>query len=284
MEQTRKPAGTPDGGQFAPGSKHDPTVTLTAGDLTVGPEPGTGMTAFYDKSRRLNTVYSGYNGTNRDGTNVAWLTEQSIRAVAAETAQRRADATARGDRTLPPVIREGKQGGWVLDDTENRKVTRLEQSWDAHLKPVYTIPGHEYHLTEVNPWDEGMTEQFVSDTINAYKDVALWSSNAVDETGEPVEIGGGEYELSDETVERMREDLADFAGTYGHLIDVAQTVRPDYTDQHVAHDFWLTRNGHGAGFWDRGLGDIGDELTRAAKPFGPMDAYINDDGKVSFDG
>ena len=45
-------------------------------------------------------------------------------------------------------------------------------------------------------------------------------------------------------------------------------------------DFWLTRNGHGAGFWDRGLGSVGDELTKNAKPFGSVDAYVGDDGKV----
>jgi hypothetical protein len=31
------------------------------------------------------------------------------------------------------------------------------------------------------------------------------------------------------------------------------------------HDFYLTREGHGAGFWDRGLGELGDYLTKIAK-------------------
>lgn len=34
-------------------------------------------------------------------------------------------------------------------------------------------------------------------------------------------------------------------------------------------DFYLTRNGHGTGFWDRGYGDIGRQLTDAAKTYGP---------------
>ena len=33
-------------------------------------------------------------------------------------------------------------------------------------------------------------------------------------------------------------------------------------------DFYLTRNGHGAGFWDRGYGDVGKQLTEAAKVYG----------------
>ncbi len=33
-------------------------------------------------------------------------------------------------------------------------------------------------------------------------------------------------------------------------------------------DFYLTRNGHGAGFWDRGYGNIGTQLSKAAKIYG----------------
>ena len=33
-------------------------------------------------------------------------------------------------------------------------------------------------------------------------------------------------------------------------------------------DFHLTRNGHGAGFWDGGWPEHGDELTELAKPYG----------------
>ena len=41
-------------------------------------------------------------------------------------------------------------------------------------------------------------------------------------------------------------------------------------ESQAGHDFWLTRNGHGAGFWDRGRKD-GDALTEIAKSFGGVD-------------
>lgn len=44
------------------------------------------------------------------------------------------------------------------------------------------------------------------------------------------------------------------------------------------NDFWLTRNHHGAGFWDRGTGEAGDRLTKAAHVYGASDAYMGDDG------
>jgi hypothetical protein len=51
------------------------------------------------------------------------------------------------------------------------------------------------------------------------------------------------------------------------------------------HDFWLTRNRHGAGFWDRWFGDspqakLGNLLSDAAHVYGSCDLYVGDDGKV----
>jgi hypothetical protein len=42
-------------------------------------------------------------------------------------------------------------------------------------------------------------------------------------------------------------------------------------------DFVLTRNHHGAGFWDRGLGDLGDRLTEWAQTFGDQTATVTVD-------
>lgn len=43
---------------------------------------------------------------------------------------------------------------------------------------------------------------------------------------------------------------------------------------------WLTRNGHGTGFWDRGLGERGDALTKSAESFGDAVLYVGDDGRI----
>ena len=49
---------------------------------------------------------------------------------------------------------------------------------------------------------------------------------------------------------------------------------------YAGHDFWLTRNGHGAGFWDRGLGEAGKKLTDAAHAFGECNLYLGDDDVI----
>ena len=58
----------------------------------------------------------------------------------------------------------------------------------------------------------------------------------------------------------------------------------DYLDQPNASwhqlgvDFWFTRCGHGCGFWDRGMGELGDKLTDIAHYCGAVDIYEGDDG------
>ena len=46
--------------------------------------------------------------------------------------------------------------------------------------------------------------------------------------------------------------------------------------EQAGHDFALTRNGHGAGFWDRGLGEVGDKLSKLAESYGECDWLLQD--------
>ena len=46
-------------------------------------------------------------------------------------------------------------------------------------------------------------------------------------------------------------------------------------------DFWLSRNGHGAGFFDRNY-EHGDELQNTARSQKEVDLYIGDDNKLHF--
>ena len=77
-------------------------------------------------------------------------------------------------------------------------------------------------------------------------------------------------------IENLKKEALDFFYTTRHL----WYMTPDSYDleQH-GHDFALTRNGHGAGYWDRGLGKVGDKLSKAADSYGDCDLYAHD-GKV----
>lgn len=111
--------------------------------------------------------------------------------------------------------------------------------------------------------------------FDAYVECALWSSTdeSTESGGYPMDDNYGPDDIAPETLEEMRRECADF-------IDLAEMeTRDNWTAEQAGHDFWLTRNGHGAGFWDRGEPD-GDELTKHAKTFGSYDLYVGDDGTV----
>ena len=46
--------------------------------------------------------------------------------------------------------------------------------------------------------------------------------------------------------------------------------------ERAAHDFWLTRNGHGAGFWDGDWPLYGDIFTRIAQGYGEAYAIFDE--------
>jgi len=109
----------------------------------------------------------------------------------------------------------------------------------------------------------------------AYIACALWSTTE--------DCGGHEQaldekftaeDISPETMERIIADCQKF-----------QTEQNEHfwkcNHDGAGHDFWLTRNGHGAGFWD---GDWSEPaatvLTKASKAFGECHLYVGDDGKL----
>jgi hypothetical protein len=109
----------------------------------------------------------------------------------------------------------------------------------------------------------------------AYIGAALWSSNA--SNGNPLDDYFDAYDLDADTRARMVSDCRDFQHEQRELLKKAyplyrEKLGMEYTpDERAGHDFWLTRNGHGAGFWDRGLGKVGDQLSEAAKLAGSHD-------------
>jgi hypothetical protein len=49
-------------------------------------------------------------------------------------------------------------------------------------------------------------------------------------------------------------------------------------EEQNGHDLHLTAQGHGVGFWDRGLGELGERLTEAARKFGYYEVSIDSEG------
>lgn len=60
-------------------------------------------------------------------------------------------------------------------------------------------------------------------------------------------------DLPADTIKQMKADCKSFLDK-AMMLGLLDTYNPNhqYTiEEQAGHDFWLTRNGHGAGFWDR---------------------------------
>lgn len=116
-----------------------------------------------------------------------------------------------------------------------------------------------------------------------YVETALWTEYA--------EVG--DRPLAAEARRKMVADCDRFQRENKALLRRAAARGED--DAKAGGDFWLSRNGYGAGFRDRGLGDlevgdagfsthglgeVGDMLHAAAKKFGSCDLYVGDDDEV----
>ncbi|MGY3278148.1 hypothetical protein [Bradyrhizobium sp. S3.7.6] len=53
-----------------------------------------------------------------------------------------------------------------------------------------------------------------------------------------------------------------------------------YDEKAAGRDFWYSRNGHGTGYWDRDLGDVGDTLHKSASQWRGRDLWRGDDGLI----
>lgn len=126
------------------------------------------------------------------------------------------------------------------------------------------------------------TKVLRDDFFTGYLVCALWSS--CDENDEPLDNDTSIIDLPFTTLLALARDCWDFKRSNAELLERYSEElgsNGEYSAmERAGHAFWLTRNGHGAGFWDRGLGELGKQLTQASKVYGSVYLYRGDDGKV----
>lgn len=119
--------------------------------------------------------------------------------------------------------------------------------------------------------------------IDAYCAAALWSSQDTHPTTQEI-VSLDDFEWAEGEESNRAQECDEFIA-YSLALILEYVEKADHSPAHdgwelAGHDFWLTRNGHGVGFWDRGLGELGDKLTEAAKTFGEVNLYLGDDELV----
>jgi hypothetical protein len=119
-------------------------------------------------------------------------------------------------------------------------------------------------------------EDEIDDFTNGYITCMLWAET--DDEEHPLNTLYGIEDISEESLAKIISDCKSFQKHNAEDLDAA--VEHGRNMEHLGHDFWLSRNGQGTGFWDRGLGDIGIRLDKAAKTAGSVDPYVGDDNKI----
>ena len=115
----------------------------------------------------------------------------------------------------------------------------------------------------------------------AYLGCALWT--ATYELGEELS-GFTLYDFSTASLEKASKECAKFAEQNSTLLSRAWKLS-GYSRESAGHDFWLTRNHHGSGFWDRRLGGtLGEQLTTQAHLWGEQELVAGDDGQLYLEG
>ena len=126
--------------------------------------------------------------------------------------------------------------------------------------------------------DESKDSLINNEILKAFLEAALWSTPLPEDfqdMGDNYDSAYGIYDFSKEAILKALDHINKFKILAVDLLD-------GMIESQVGHDLWLTTQGHGAGFWDRGLGKIGEELTEICKSMTPLQLDIDESGKPTF--
>lgn len=82
------------------------------------------------------------------------------------------------------------------------------------------------------------------------------------------ELEGSKKKIAPSSIEQAKKDIDLFVDKNESLLD-----KSGQSDEQIGHDFWLSRNHHGAGFFDRGLGEIGVILQKNSQTFKELNVF-----------
>jgi hypothetical protein len=137
------------------------------------------------------------------------------------------------------------------------------------------------------------TELDINKIMDSYLESAIWTEEErmqEDEVSEYGELGDDSevrdmvtdamdlniHNFSDDSKIQAYTDIKKFLSLIGDTANIM-------TEEQLGHDLWLTRNGHGAGFWDRGYDEADVAiLNKASEDLGEIDLYVDDSGVIRF--
>lgn len=131
----------------------------------------------------------------------------------------------------------------------------------------------------------GILNKFIKEMLIAYLEIALtltadyYNENHYYDEDEEEEREDWDnftiYDISQDSWSKAKIDCIKF------LSKIPLTMIVNLDAGEIGSDFWLTRNGHGAGFWDRGYDDdVEKKLMDSVKQFGTQDLYLGNNNEL----
>lgn len=171
-------------------------------------------------------------------------------------------------------------------------IGRFDYTYWPELTPYVLAWNTAYGYASLHLITECVSEAEFRAFVNGYVSAMLWANTMRynDDMGETESfdayyaghrIDDGTRYGSELAYRELVDDCEQFVkANWRTLREVAtkhfkSKYDPHEWEQH-GHDYALTRNGHGAGYWDRGYGVLGDELSEAAKLDGPQNLFYED--------
>lgn len=106
----------------------------------------------------------------------------------------------------------------------------------------------------------------LDEIVRGYVECALWTGEFDNYTAK---------DLSSDAKEKMRKDCEEFYNKNKYLVD-----EHNVDGEHFGHDLWLSRNGHGTGFFDGDYGKECEPLQSNARKMGECYLYMTHLGQI----
>jgi hypothetical protein len=117
------------------------------------------------------------------------------------------------------------------------------------------------------------------------------NDNSDESGGEPLDANYGVDDIDEQSLIKLQKCFDAFVEQATQQINAAigehwESIEDFYTgsgsDYQVEHDFIMTVNGHGCGFWEKSdwQSPVGDILTALAHKQAEIHAVVGDDGKI----
>ncbi|AGM13667.1 hypothetical protein PBI_PHAUX_134 [Mycobacterium phage Phaux] len=129
----------------------------------------------------------------------------------------------------------------------------------------------------------------IDSMVEGYLEAQLWAGLDYRAEGEEPVTYDENYSRADiapEYVAAVHEELTEVVAQHPLAVRMYLNAREYDPGQgtvsaYFGHDFYLTREHHGAGFWDCGLGELGDYLTKVADSYGAAtELWDNGNGRL----